>query len=208
MIIIDSALTLTEALVGVSLDCPSYILAAQRVITVRYRSYDFLEHQGQIVTHEQYAARVIVFFQKAWAEGFLIAKLKPIVLYGWSDERSMADNNSSGFHYRPITNGTGISLHAFGAFDINPVQNPYISPKETLPTGAEYNIHAPGTLTTDHPLIQMVREEWRDRWGGDWESFKDYQHIEPALVAAAPLPKADDSKSRPFLSFSVMLHLA
>ena len=83
-----------------------------------------------------------------------------------------------------------MSNHARGlAFDINPVQNPYIKYNELgeelwrAPKHATYDESALGTLSTLHPLVILLKSKgWK--WGGDWKKEEgpvDYQHFEKVI---------------------------
>jgi hypothetical protein len=94
----------------------------------------------------------------------------------------MAENNTSAFNFRRITNSTTISKHGYGvAIDINPIQNPYIRGETILPpAGEEYldrsNIRM-GMITKGDICYQaFISRGWK--WGGDWSTPKDYQHFE------------------------------
>lgn len=180
-VIVDSAMTLREALAGSK--APRSVLDAQRLITVRYRSLDGKIHEGQLVCHHQRVSAIRRLFRLMLKEGFPVAKCIPIVSYGWSDDASMADNNTSMFNYRFIARSTRLSRHASGvAIDINPRFNPAVySSGETAPPGARYRPHdIPGTLAIDSPVTRfMVEEGWT--WGGTWSHVRDYQHFEKPL---------------------------
>lgn len=191
--IIDSKMSVSEALSqNPSSAAPPEIIEHLRVLTVQYIGFDDLLHQGQIVMHEALADDVQQFFKLAIAYGFPIQRVIPISspAYEWNDERSCMDNNSSGFNYRLIAGTNELSKHARGlAFDINPLQNVYIrydgNGKEIdrLPANAQYEPDTPGTLTTTHFLVRVMRQRgWI--WGGDWTPDSgrvDYQHFEKVL---------------------------
>lgn len=139
--------------------------------------------------HQAVVSDVADFFALALALTFPIEKVVPISheKYQWSDELSMADNNTSGFNYRTIMGTNHLSNHALGrAFDVNPRQNVYLKRDKEgrevfcLPEGAIYDENAKGTLTSTHPLVIFMKERgWV--WGGDWQredGVVDYQHFE------------------------------
>ena len=110
---------------------------------------------------------------------FPIAGVVPIVRYGWSDEASMAADNSSAFNYRTIAGTDRLSRHALGrAVDINPRENPAVYPDGRIaPAGAVYRPGSPGTFTDDHPVVCAFREKgWH--WGGHFDHMRDYHHFE------------------------------
>ena len=175
--IIDSDLTLKEAISGTQ--APKDLREKLVLIDVQYYSTDGKLHQGQLVVHEDVKQDVLEIFEIIKEERFPIKKAVPIVEYDWSDDASMEDNNTSAFNYRYIAGTKRLSNHAFGkAVDINPEFNPVIySDGRISPSGAEYDVEKEGTLTSDHPIVLAFKERgWR--WGGDFESFKDYHHFD------------------------------
>lgn len=172
------------------LQAPAEIRAGLTVLSVTYTGFDGLLHEGQMVAHEAVAEDMRSFFSLAQAIQFPIASVIPISheLFLWDDLTSIKRNNSSAYNFRYVTGDTSrLSKHATGhAFDINPLQNIYIAHHEDgteacrIPEHGTYNPTAPGTLTSDHPLVHhMKRLGWL--WGGDWDTPKDYQHFEKRL---------------------------
>ena len=91
----------------------------------------------------------------------------------------MKDNNTSMFNYRFIAGTKRLSNHSTGvAIDINPVQNPAVySSGNVSPPGAVYDESAKGTLTANSSIIKFfIDHGWR--WGGNWNKFKDWQHLD------------------------------
>lgn len=193
--IVDSRMTREQAVYrGVHRDAPDWILERQAVVEVCYRGFDGKVHQGQIVVDRGLVEDVKAVFQAALRANVPMASVIPVSheRFGWSDDRSMAANNTSGFNYRPVTGGKRLSRHALGwAVDINPLQNPYIRGQTVLPPGADYDPDRPGTLTESSPVVRtFLRLGWT--WGGHWKSLKDYQHFE-----APPGHAADSSRPLP-----------
>jgi len=178
-VIVDCEYTFEEAIAGSG--APSFILNALELITVTYYSMDQQLHQGQILIHHELVEEVRQLFFHLREQRFPIEKVIPIVAYNWDDRASMADNNTSGFNYRVITNGSQLSMHAFGrAIDINPRLNPYIHGQNILPENGAYDPSIPGTITEDNEWVQLLCDHgWS--WGGHWRSLKDYQHFEKRL---------------------------
>lgn len=175
--IIDSRMTFAEAISGTT--APQDVIDALSLFDVRYRTFDGLLHQGQLVLHQSLIEDVVYIFKMIEATGFPMAKVIPIVKYDWSDDMSMAGNNSSAFNYRVILGTDRLSRHAFGrAVDINPFQNPVIYDNGlTMPDGAVYDIKNPGTLFETHPIVQAFLDRgWQ--WGGHFKDFKDYHHFD------------------------------
>jgi hypothetical protein len=182
--VIDSNMSFEQALDGLSRDCPLYIRNRQRLINVRYYSFDNKIHQGQLVVDKDLVNDIEFAFHEALKERFPIFSVIPVSHISfrkngkWDDDLSMKANNTSCFNYREITNSQRISLHAYGrAIDINPVQNPYINGAVKLPANSNYNPAAGGTLTRENIIVKsLLSRGWV--WGGNWSVPKDYQHLE------------------------------
>lgn len=181
-VIIDSALSIRDAIKqNPALPCPPDILARQKLITVRYYSFDGNIHQGQIVVDEDLVTDVKDAFILLLQEKFPITSVIPIAdpKFYWDDILSMKADNSSGFNYRVKTVGKELSNHAFGrAIDINPFINPYISRTGVvIPHGALYDTTKPGAIIADSMIVKFfLSRGWE--WGGNWTDRKDYQHFQ------------------------------
>ena len=176
---LDSDMTFEEAIEGTK--APQEVIDDLELITVRYYGYDSKLHQGQMLVHKDLAGDVKDIFEMIKERKFLVEKCIPIVKYEWSDNASMEDNNSSGFNYRFIAGTKRLSNHSFGrAIDINPLDNPYIGKDgHVSPEGAEYEPGSKGTITGDSFIVkELLKRGWR--WGGNWNSIKDYQHFDKA----------------------------
>jgi hypothetical protein len=172
-------MTLDEALK--SKEIPEEIRAALALVEIPYLSFDRMEQVGHLVIHRALAEEVREIFAILRGRSFPLEKMKPISAYGWDDDASMADNNTSAFNYRPIAGTTQLSNHAYGcAVDINPRLNPYVRAADgaTLPPGARYEPIARGTII---PSLAEVFKSRGWKWGGDWEDPKDWQHFEKIL---------------------------
>ncbi|MCY7375402.1 MAG: M15 family metallopeptidase [Pyrinomonadaceae bacterium] len=185
--IIDSKMSKKEVFDGLDPNCPPEIRRRQRIVKVKYYSFDDKIHQGQIVVDKDLVKDIKFVFEIALKEKFPIRSVIPIADERfrrngrWDDDLSMAANNSSGFNYREKTGGGSLSNHAYGrAVDLNTFQNPYIKGANVLPPGAIYNPDAKGTFTKDNPIVKaFMQRGWT--WGGDWTSPIDYQHFEKPL---------------------------
>ena len=185
--IIDSRMSKEEAFDGLDPNCPSEIRRRQRIVKVKYYSFDDKIHQGQIVVDKDLVKDIKVVFKLALKEKFPIRSVIPISDRRfrkngrWDDDLSMAANNSSGFNYREKTGGGSLSNHAYGrAVDLNTFQNPYIKGNTILPPNAKYDPTAGGTFTKENPIVKaFLQRGWA--WGGNWTSPIDYQHFEKPL---------------------------
>jgi len=177
--VIDSDVAFEEAVAGISI--PQSILENLRLVDVYYYGFDEKIHKGQLVVHKDVVLDVIEIFELIRESHFPIDKVVPISKYGWSDEKSMRDNNTSAFNYRFISGSRVISNHAAGlAIDINPALNPYIKNGNSLPENCIYDTTKVGTISASSELVKEFRQRgWE--WGGDWKSLKDYQHFEKKL---------------------------
>lgn len=176
-IIIDSQMTFAESIKGTK--ATQNIINDLELLDVQYFSFDGKLHQGQLVIHKALKQDIIDIFKLMRKDKFPIAKCIPIVKYNWSDDASMADNNTSMFNYRKIYKKKTLSNHSYGrAIDINPFQNPAVYKSGRVsPKGATYDTKSKGTLTSTHTITNLLKKRgWR--WGGDWNSLKDYQHFD------------------------------
>jgi len=177
--VIDSNVTFEEAVAGISI--PQNILENLRLVDVYYYGFDQKLHKGQLVVHRDVVLDIIEIFEVIRESRFPIGKVVPISKYGWSDENSMKDNNTSAFNYRFISGSRVISNHAAGlAIDINPALNPYIKNGSSLPENCIYDTTKAGTITAGSQLVKEFNQRGWD-WGGHWKSLKDYQHFEKKL---------------------------
>lgn len=167
-------MTLDEALHGK--DIPADIRETLELIAVPYFSFEARAKIGHLVVHKDLAEDVREIFATLAEQRFLIEKIIPISAYGWDDDASMEDNNSSAFNYRTIAGTDRLSNHAFGrAIDINPRLNPYIRGDYVAPRGATYDLSQTGTITPEVARL-FIRRGWI--WGGNWTDRKDWQHFE------------------------------
>jgi peptidoglycan L-alanyl-D-glutamate endopeptidase CwlK len=176
-VVVESAMGFAEAVAGTA--APRETLESLSLIDLRYLGFDGRPHRGQIVVHRELAVEVGEIFALMEQWRFPIAGVVPIVRYGWSDEASMAADNSSAFNYRTIAGTDRLSRHALGrAVDINPRENPAVYPDGRIaPAGAVYRPGSPGTFTDGHPAVcAFIERGWR--WGGHFDDMRDYHHFE------------------------------
>ena len=175
--VIDSHMTRAQALGDNSF--PARVTSQMQVVDVAYLGFDGKEHLGQIVVHKDVAKEVAQIFLELRKANYPIKKVVPIVKYGWSDSKSIRDNNTSAFNYRrEIIPGGGsgkLSQHALGrAIDLNPYLNPFVSADGKSPR--RYDPKVRGTLTSKSPATRVfLAHGWR--WGGNGTNGKDYQHF-------------------------------
>lgn len=156
-----------------------------RLVKVLYWGFDNQTHMGELIVHQAVAEEVMEIFEEVYAVHYPIEKIRLISEYQNSDEDSMRDNNTSSFNYREVTNGSELSLHAYGlAIDINPKMNPYVSEDYVLPANAMAYVDReqsiPGMIQEGDALHQAFTSRgWE--WGGDWTRLKDYQHFSKSI---------------------------
>lgn len=181
--VIDSRMSFAQAIYGSK--APEEVIKSLCLMDVAYFSFDGCLHQGQLLIHESIRKDILVVFSMIEELRYPVARVIPIAKYLWSDDASMADNNTSAFNYRFIAGTEKLSHHARGmAVDINPFKNPVVYPDHRVsPSGAVYDCKAAGALTEYHPIVRAFLERgWQ--WGGRFKDIKDYHHFEktePAL---------------------------
>jgi hypothetical protein len=165
------------------LDCPARETLV--LLTITYRDFEGRLQTGDMIVHADVASDVMAIFDGILQTGFRIHSIRLVDDFGGDDNRSMLANNTSGFNCRMVPFGANLSAHATGrAIDINPVQNPYVRGKRTLPPSGEIydqpaerrNAGVVGLITDESPVVRIFRRHgWI--WGGNWRNSKDYQHF-------------------------------
>ena len=171
-----------------------------KLVKFSYFGFDNQTHDnGEIVVMDAAAKYVLRIFTALLRKRFPIAKANLLDQYDGDDDASMRDNNTSGFNNRRITDGTSISLHAYGlAIDLNPVQNPYLLRSEANlavkpPTGAEYvnRLNDRPWKSFRRGMAEEVVDIFADNgfliWGGYWDNPIDYQHFQVGRETAKHL---------------------
>ncbi len=179
-VIIDCSYTFEEAIKGTK--APQDVIDQLCLLEVEYISLDGKHHRGQLVVNKELKDEVKTVFDMMLKDKFPIKKVIPIVKYNWSDDASMADNNSSSFCYRTIAGTNRPSQHALGrAVDINPLFNPVVEGAIITPKAGKYDIKRPGTLLADGAYVKkFIEMGWR--WGGNFNDYKDYHHFDKKNV--------------------------
>ena len=157
---------------------PPEILGMQTLIDLELLDFGGQIQNGFLVAHRDLEPGIRAIFAEILAAKFPIFQMIPISELGWSDDVSMAKNNSSAFNYRLKVGKISLSAHATGrAIDINPLQNPYFSGALTLPPGAKYDAKIPGTIIENGVVVRAFESRgWI--WGGRWTQIRDFHHFE------------------------------
>lgn len=168
----------------ISLDELSYL-------TIPYYDFNYQVQMGHMVVNNSVAEEVLDIFAELFDIKYPIERMELVDNYNADDYESIEYNNTSAFNYRPSTSGSGnLSRHGLGlAIDINPQINPYVSSNGTgsHENAREYWSRDISAWTSDiakEAYIGHDTEIYRIftsrgwTWGGDWSSYRDYQHFE------------------------------
>lgn len=157
-----------------------------RYLTVAYVNPQGETCMGEMICNKAIAEDLIDIFLNLYKARYPIESMVLIDEFQGSDEKSMLANNTSCFNYRVIAGSNKLSKHAMGlAIDINPLYNPYVKTKygKTVVLPAEGKPYADRSKdfpqkidTSDLCYKEFIKHGFK--WGGNWNSLKDYQHFE------------------------------
>jgi poly-gamma-glutamate capsule biosynthesis protein CapA/YwtB (metallophosphatase superfamily) len=160
-------------------------LADLRLLTMRYVGFDRQPHIGQMVVHRRHARDIVNVFRELYDKRFPIRRMQLIDAYGGDDNRSMAADNTSAYNCRTVAGTSTFSNHAYGAaVDINPVENPYVTADDVLPSEGRSFVDldrspdaaAPRGVIVAGGVVVRAFERIGWEWGGVWID-PDYQHF-------------------------------
>ena len=159
-----------------------------RYLHVLHRNVDGKTQLGELICHASIAQDLLDIFRELYLNEYKIERITLVDDYDADDEKSMAANNTSCFNYRPIAGSTKLSKHSQGlAIDVNPLYNPCLNTRtgKVQPSaGRAYANRRSGSRQTKVPLIDksdlcyLLFIQHGFRWGGNWNTTKDYQHFE------------------------------
>ena len=157
-----------------------------RLLSVLHCDADGHTKKGQLVCNKAIASDLLNIFRRLYKARYPIERMTLIDDYDADDERSMTANNTSCFCFRKVAGSKRLSKHALGmAVDINPLYNPCVRKKggKTIVQPAAGTRYADRSKTSPYKLkrgdlCHRLFVEHGFRWGGDWNSLKDYQHFE------------------------------
>lgn len=155
-----------------------------RYVRILHRNEKGENQMGEMIVDRRLTADIIYIFRKLYEANYRIELMVLVDEYDADDETSMTANNTSCFNFRFVTGSrTQISHHGKGrAIDLNPLYNPYVKGNKVTPVaGRKYaynrNESVPYVIDRNDLAYKLFRERgWR--WGGSYNSLKDYQHFE------------------------------
>ena len=168
--------------------CP-VTLTNLRYIQVDYLNFTKNISRGEIIVHKDVAEEVVAIFEELYNMNYAINQMHLVSDFNGDDWKSIEADNTSAFNCRPTTgNKKKWSKHAYGkAIDINPIANPYISKTGHISHNASQRyrkrVHKNLSNLEDRALLlksdpaTIAFKSYGWKWGGDWNSIKDYQHF-------------------------------
>jgi len=158
-----------------------------RYLQVLHIGFDGEEHVGELIVNKAVAEDILDILYTLYENHYPIERMELVDEYGGDDEKSMQANNTSAFNYRTVEGSDKLSNHSYGtAIDINPFYNPCVrtyadGSTKSFPEGsdmyADRSADFPYKIDKDDLCYQLFTEHGF-RWGGDWNSLKDYQHFD------------------------------
>jgi hypothetical protein len=161
-------------------DCP-VSLDELRLVRLMYWGFDGQPHWGELMVNSDSVTPIVGAFRSLYESRFPIRQMRLVDEFAGDDEQSMAADNTSAFNCRLVPGTSVWSEHAYGsAVDVNPLENPWVRDGQVDPPSA-----APWVDRTrsDPGMIRNGDVAWQAfdavgwKWGGDWNSLKDYQHF-------------------------------
>jgi hypothetical protein len=154
-----------------------------RRLRVSFVGFDGRSHTGELVVAAAVTREVTTVFRTLYADRFPIRRMRPVSVYGASDDRSAAADNTSAFNcrYAVAAGPKRWSAHAYGeAIDVNDVENPYVLGSRVIPpAGARFLDRSrvrPGMAVRGGALVRAFASVgWL--WGGRWAGSPDWQHF-------------------------------
>jgi len=160
-----------------------------RYIGIQYVDFNGITQAGEIICNAKIAEDLVDIFYKLYEADYQLEKVVLIDNYGGDDTASMCADNTSCFNYRVVDDTTSLSNHAYGlAIDVNPFYNPYIvygrnddGSDYISPPGSEQHADRSASFAykiDENDLCYKLFIEHGFKWGGNWNSCKDYQHFQ------------------------------
>ena len=154
-----------------------------RRLFVSYVGFDGRAHRGELIVNRAVASDVGQVFRVLYHARFPVRRMRPVSVYGASDSRSAAADNTSAFNcrYAVAAGPKRWSAHAYGeAIDVNTVENPYIEGGRVIPPAGkafrDRSRYRPGMAVARGVLVAAFASiGWS--WGGRWAGSPDWQHF-------------------------------
>jgi hypothetical protein len=154
-----------------------------RRVLLTYVGFDGRAHRGELVVNRAVAGDVAKVFRILYTARFPVHRMRAVAVYGASDDRSAAADNTSGFNcrYAVAAGPKRWSSHAYGeAIDVNTVENPYLAGRRVVPPAGERyrnrSRYRRGMAVAGGVLVRAFASVgWA--WGGRWTVTPDYQHF-------------------------------
>ena len=155
-----------------------------RLLQLNYWGFDGRVHRGELILRDAAVPKMITVWTSTFASKFPIRQMRRVDVFGGSDIKSMAADNTSAFNCRRVTGDPySLSPHSYGwAIDINTVENPYLAANGVWypSNGLAYrnrSVSRPGMLFASSVATkQLIAQGYF--WGAGWAK-PDYQHFEP-----------------------------
>jgi hypothetical protein len=158
--------------------------ASLRLLQQNYWGFDGKVHRGELVLRDAAVAKMITVWTATFNAKFPIRQMRRVDVFGGSDVKSMAADNTSAFNCRRVTGDPySLSPHSYGwAIDINTVENPYLAANGVWypSNGLSYRTRTParpGMLFASSVATKSLVAQGYF-WGAGWAK-PDYQHFEP-----------------------------
>lgn len=158
-----------------------------RYLKLQYINFNNESKIGELIVNKDVVNDLVLIFKKLYEIRYPIYKMQLISNFNGDDFASIEANNSSAFNCRKIENTNRWSSHSSGrAIDINPIQNPFISKNEKIfhknsevfknRVRVNSAIEQKAMMLKNDEIVKLFKnQKWI--WGGDWISYKDYQHF-------------------------------
>jgi len=154
-----------------------------RRVLLSYVGFDGRAHRGELIVSSAVAGDAVKVFRILYAVRFPVHRMRPVSVYGGSDDRSAAADNTSAFNcrYAVAAGPRRWSAHAYGdAIDLNTVENPYLEGSRVVPpAGRAYldrSRYRRGMAVAGGAAVRAFASVgWA--WGGRWQATPDYQHF-------------------------------
>lgn len=161
-----------------------------RYLKILHIGFDGEEHEGELIVNQAIADDILEIMQQLYQNQYPIERMVLVDEYDGDDEKSMQANNTSCFNYRTVEGSEKLSKHSYGlAIDINPFYNPCVrsyadGSTKSFPEGsdeyADRSKDFPYKIDQDDLCYRLFTEHGF-RWGGTWNSLKDYQHFDKEI---------------------------